>query len=641
MKYLKILLIFGILFAPLVYASDITLLARTGNANKAYEYTFNFTTSSDCTGVLLSYSNSIVTGSDGDYVFSVPLTALTGKPNYLCEYRDGSLRQTHNYSDIILETIWATNVYTNNITAVDWSNITLIESQISDLVHTVDTNTQKTTSGSYVYNDSSTIYFNETVLNTTIDSRSGGNSNLTNVAFINETNTFTEGQIIDSPGQGQLSIYGDGLSGDNYAIIQLFNGNNDNYWSISHNNHSDVNKDGFLIQYYNGTNWYKPFKIFKNLSAEFTNDISTISGDISTATYSLNTVGATVDGLSSGITGQGTAGYIPVFNGTTGINNSVIFQNGSNVGIGTTDPQYILDINKGTGTGKIHLESTIPTMVYTVNRTAGGGFAFNMIELEAKNNHTSATLSKIGAFGDLNNSGDPYLTYLFMGDAYNDNAFRVYADKKVYVDRQLGIGTANPTYALEVNNQSHGLKVSNNLYVNSTLLNSLNTFYVKSNSVGIGTDDPQYTFDINRGTGQGTLHLQGTTPTMTYTANRESGSGYAFKLMELQFKNDVTTADLISIGAFGSINLGGTPTLTYLYMGDAYNNNTFRLYPDKTAYFDGKVGIGDTTPSYELDVNGDINSVGDYYNSGVQGYSGTCASSTTITVTGGIITGCS
>ncbi|MDP2947151.1 MAG: hypothetical protein Q8N88_03470, partial [Nanoarchaeota archaeon] len=50
--------------------------------------------------------------------------------------------------------------------------------------------------------------------------------------------------------------------------------------------------------------------------------------------------------LGSGtITGAGSSGYIPTFNGTGSINNSVIYQNGSNIGIGTTSPGGKMEIN--------------------------------------------------------------------------------------------------------------------------------------------------------------------------------------------------------------------------------------------------------------------------------------------------------
>ena len=47
-----------------------------------------------------------------------------------------------------------------------------------------------------------------------------------------------------------------------------------------------------------------------------------------------------------GIGGSGTANYIPKFTGATTLGNSVIYQTASKVGIGTTTPEYELDVNE-------------------------------------------------------------------------------------------------------------------------------------------------------------------------------------------------------------------------------------------------------------------------------------------------------
>ncbi len=54
---------------------------------------------------------------------------------------------------------------------------------------------------------------------------------------------------------------------------------------------------------------------------------------------------STVSGGGGGITGSGTPGALPVFNGITSLTSSYVFQNGSNIGIGTTTPQATLDVN--------------------------------------------------------------------------------------------------------------------------------------------------------------------------------------------------------------------------------------------------------------------------------------------------------
>ena len=49
--------------------------------------------------------------------------------------------------------------------------------------------------------------------------------------------------------------------------------------------------------------------------------------------------------LASGLSGSGTTNYMTKFTGTSSIGNSIVFDNGTNVGIGTTAPAYKLDVN--------------------------------------------------------------------------------------------------------------------------------------------------------------------------------------------------------------------------------------------------------------------------------------------------------
>ena len=49
--------------------------------------------------------------------------------------------------------------------------------------------------------------------------------------------------------------------------------------------------------------------------------------------------------LPPSISGSGTSWYIPMWNGTTSLNNSAIYQNGTNIGIGTTAPSAKLEVS--------------------------------------------------------------------------------------------------------------------------------------------------------------------------------------------------------------------------------------------------------------------------------------------------------
>ncbi len=49
--------------------------------------------------------------------------------------------------------------------------------------------------------------------------------------------------------------------------------------------------------------------------------------------------------ISGALNGSGTYGYIPMWNGTSSLNNSAIYQNGTKIGIGTTTPNYKLEVS--------------------------------------------------------------------------------------------------------------------------------------------------------------------------------------------------------------------------------------------------------------------------------------------------------
>jgi hypothetical protein len=58
-------------------------------------------------------------------------------------------------------------------------------------------------------------------------------------------------------------------------------------------------------------------------------------------------------GGSGSITGAGTLNYIPMWNGTHSLNNSIIYQSGTNVGINTTSPNYKLEVINDLGTAGV------------------------------------------------------------------------------------------------------------------------------------------------------------------------------------------------------------------------------------------------------------------------------------------------
>jgi len=95
-------------------------------------------------------------------------------------------------------------------------------------------------------------------------------------------------------------------------------------------------------------------------------DVRVTGGTYSTgtATFRNNTGGTfTVTGFNTGtITGSGTDNFVPRFNGTSALENSIIYDNGSSIGINTTTPSYNLDINGNLGANRFYQKADgVPT----------------------------------------------------------------------------------------------------------------------------------------------------------------------------------------------------------------------------------------------------------------------------------------
>ena len=153
-----------------------------------------------------------------------------------------------------------------------------------------------------------------------------------------------------------------------------------------------------------------------------------ISSATSTHTFNLPTASATNRGalsttdwsafngkqnaLTNPITGTGTTNYLPKFTGASALGNSLIFDNGTNVGIGTAVPAVALDIY-GTGTVQSRIVSA-----------SGGDIRFSVDTLGRMGTYSNSSLSL------LTNS----VARLLIDTAGN-----------------VGIGTSTPSSKLQVN----------------------------------------------------------------------------------------------------------------------------------------------------------------------------------------------
>ena len=136
--------------------------------------------------------------------------------------------------------------------------------------------------------------------------------------------------------------------------------------------------------------------------------------------------------LTNPITGTGTTNYLPKFTGASALGNSLIFDNGTNVGINTTTPATKLDV----------VGSVADTAVV-------GGITVEQTTLFRPSNSAGGLRTGFNTTG-----GDVYLWSSTSGANLNFGT-RVAPNNNVGMTLlsggNLGIGTATPTFKLDVN----------------------------------------------------------------------------------------------------------------------------------------------------------------------------------------------
>jgi len=144
--------------------------------------------------------------------------------------------------------------------------------------------------------------------------------------------------------------------------------------------------------------------------------------------------------LTNPITGTGTANRIAKFNGTTTLADSTIFDNGTNIGIGTTTPNFRLNLY---GTSALYNIGTNAALSANNNYFIGHGL----------NDSTPANItSKIGFISDASVGSfsdaiafytSPSAFLISPSDSSNERM-------RITNSGNVGIGITNPTHKLEV-----------------------------------------------------------------------------------------------------------------------------------------------------------------------------------------------
>lgn len=151
--------------------------------------------------------------------------------------------------------------------------------------------------------------------------------------------------------------------------------------------------------------------------------------------------------LTNPVTGTGTTNYVPKFTGTSTVGNSQLFDNGTNVGIGTANPQYKNDV----------IGSIRATGSFQIGGSDGSG--------------SQGQIAIVGS-----NTYFDYLGFL----AFRQN-FGASESMRITSAGNVGIGTSSPGYRMQIETTAAAVFLTKN--TSSTSFNR--SYFFNNNDIGI------------------------------------------------------------------------------------------------------------------------------------------------------------
>jgi hypothetical protein len=316
--------------------------------------------------------------------------------------------------------------------------------------------------------------------------------------------------------------------------------------------------------------------------------------------WSLAEIGAQA-ALTNPITGTGTTNYLPKFTGSTALGNSLVYDNGTNVGIGTAGPTHKLQV---VGDGAFN--STLGVQDPDVSSNG-------LLELQ----HDSTGSSIYSNPGSSNGS----TVALRLGINYSEKM-------RIANNGNVGIGTTSPGTKLQVYNSTEGqymevgagdgggrslVFTSSNNNGSAGALHTINAKSV-SGAIALATAGSERM----RITNTGNVGIGTTGPSQKTTILTSNESLHDV----LGIYNGVTGTSALGKGA--AIRIGNSTDGNYstkiatIYEGNnpSYLQPALAFFTMNNTYLkgsevermrisaNGNVGIGTTSPSEKLDVNG-------------------------------------
>ena len=339
----------------------------------------------------------------------------------------------------------------------------------------------------------------------------------------------------------------------------------------------------------------------------------------------------------SGVDGTGTANYLSKWLDANTITNSLVYDNGTNVGIGTTTPA-----------SKLQVSTTNAANILTLHRDGsdnGANTTLNRIQFAQDYNSTQHNWGRI----DLDSNASPYRSDLkfYVKSTSGSEMLGMTVHGTASDGPRVGIGTTTPNYKLEVNG-SIGLPSSlyftgttANIQIGSSwgnaVLNFKNgtttflTFDVPNgrivNNVGKYLTSSSNTAQFGTLDNQSVAIVANNSEKIRILANGDVGIGTTSPVNKLQANySPVAIASLTATSGTASTNwnrnaglmITGASLSNALALGTSGTANDRKAWiqvghPDTAANslgtlalnpLGGNVGIGTVSPSYKLSING-------------------------------------
>jgi hypothetical protein len=367
-----------------------------------------------------------------------------------------------------------------------------------------------------------------------------------------------------------------------------------------------------------------------------------VTSGVSVATTEIARINST--GLQSSLSGTAASPALRVNDSDTGLYRiadnklgistagtfAVAVDASQNVGIGTTSPAYTLDVDgniratgdlrasddiildvnanylyardaSGTLTRMFGMNSSNTTYIGPIDSYAGGRMYYGTSSnMSGHNFYTGGTvrMKLDGYVLDLPNTGD----WSFIKNNTNSGGLR-FGTKD---------GSGNYANQIEISNAGNYVKLNENTTVTGNLTTTAHLVLPYGEINDAGTD-------LNIvGTNAVTLQSSAGTALTIPNASTNVGIGTVSPGTKLEVKaNGTTSQEVIKIRnssntemfSFG-LDSGGDGYLNFNTSPGTINTNGGHLVLSPGG--SGNVGIDDTSPSYPLDVNGDINTTGSY-----------------------------